>query len=228
MLQEMYNTYLEQCSQLFLPTAFLPDNFSNVFNTIFEVSEEAPTFALQPEVCITPFISEKILKQAFNYDIPHSREIFTQAALAFKGNMKRLTDSQTYVYFTADGLLQFAASGRTAEIPEVFYHKFTVEHRIAMLRGVAESCRKGSYRILQKPLNHLPSNLHLCIRGNVGTLIFQKYNGEVMLFTIQEYGLLETFLDYLQNMQESSFFSLDEAAAYVESIIHQLETGKLS
>ena len=49
-----------------------------------------------------------------------------------------------------------------------------------------------------------------------------------MLFTIQEYGLLETFLDYLQNMQESSFFSLNEAAAYVESIIHQLETGKLS
>mgnify|MGYP002239045326 CR=1 FL=1 len=47
-----------------------------------------------------------------------------------------------------------------------------------MLHGVAESCRKGSYRILQKPLNHLPSNLHLCIRGNVGTLIFQKYNGD--------------------------------------------------
>ena len=223
MLQEMYNTYLEQCSQL-----FLPDNFSNVFNTIFEVSEEAPTFALQPEVCITPFISEKILKQAFNYDIPHSEEIIKQAALAFRGNMKRLTDSQTYVYFTADGLLQFAASGRTAEIPEVFYHKFTVEHRIEMLHGVAESCRKGSYRILQKPLNHLPSNLHLCIRGNVGTLIFQKYNGEVMLFTIQEYGLLETFLDYLQNMLESSFYTSEEAAAYVESIIYQLENGELS
>lgn len=228
MLQEMYNTYLEQCSQLFLPTAFLPDNFSNVFNTIFEVSEEAPTFALQPEVCITPFISEKILKQAFNYDIPHSEEIIKQAALAFRGNMKRLTDSQTYVYFTADGLLQFATSGRTAEIPEVFYHKFTVEHRIEMLHGVAESCRKGSYRILQKPLNHLPSNLHLCIRGNVGTLIFQKYNGEVMLFTIQEYGLLETFLDYLQNMLESSFYTSEEAAAYVESIIYQLENGELS
>ena len=111
---------------------------------------------------------------------------------------------------------------------EVFYHKFTVEHRIEMLHGVAESCRKGSYRILQKPLNHLPSNLHLCIRGNVGTLIFQKYNGEVMLFTIQEYGLLETFLDYLQNMLESSFYTSEEAAAYVESIIYQLENGELS
>ena len=56
--------------------------------------------------------------------------------------MKRLTDSQTYVYFTADGLLQFAASGRTAEIPEVFYHKFTVEHRIEMLHGVAEAAAR--------------------------------------------------------------------------------------
>lgn len=227
MLQEMYNTYLEQCSELFLETAFAPDNFSNVFSTVFEVSEEASTYALQPEVCITPFISEEILKEAFNYDLPHSEEILAQAAVAFRGNMKRLTDSQTFVYFTADGLVQFASSGRTAEIPEVFYHKFTVDHRIQMLRGVAESCRNGSYRILQKPLNHLPANLHLCIRGNVGTLIFQKYNGEVMLFTIQEYGLLETFLDYLQNMDESSFYSTEDAAAYVEDIIRQLTNGEL-
>ena len=96
-----------------------------------------------------------------------------------------------------------------------------------MLHGVAESCLNGTYRILQKPLNHLPSNLHLCIRGNVGTLIFQKYNGEVMLFTIQEYGLLETFLDYLQNMHESSFYTSDEASAYIQDIISRLKNGEL-
>ena len=49
-----------------------------------------------------------------------------------------------------------------------------------------------------------------------------------MLFTIQEYGLLETFLDYLQNMLESSFYTSEEAAAYVESIIYPLENGELS
>ena len=228
MLQEMYSTYLEQCSQLFSETVFAPDNFSNVFTTIFEVDENTSTFALQPEVCITPFINEGILKQAFNYALPHSEEILTQAAAAFESNRKRLTENETFVYFTADGLMQFATSGRTAEIPEVFYHKFTVAQRIQMLHGVAESCRNGSYRILQKPLNHLPANLHLCIRGNVGTLIFQKYNGEVMLFTIQEYGLLETFLDYLQNMEESSFYTTEEAAAYVEEIILKLENGELS
>lgn len=228
MLQEMYNTYLEQCSQLFLTTVFAPDNFSNVFRILFEVDTATPTFALQPEVCITPFISRDILKQAFNYNLPNSEEILTKAAVAFEGNKKRLTNSQTFVYFTADGLMQFASSGRTAEIPEIFYHRFTVEQRVQMLHGVAESCRNGSYRILQKPLNHLPANLHLCIRGTVGTLIFQKYNGEVMLFTIQEYGLLETFLDYLENMEANRFYSTDDAAAYVENIIHQLEAGNLS
>lgn len=227
MLQETYDTYLEQCSRFFLENTFVPDNFSNVFNAIFEAEEDVSTYALQPEVCITPFISEEILKQAFNYDIPHSEEILAQAAIAFAGNKKRLTDSETFVYFTADGITQFAASGRTAEIPDVFYHQFTVEQRIEMLRGVARCCRDGSYRILQKPLNHLPANLHLCIRGNVGTLIFQKYNGEVMLFTIQEYGLLETFLDYLENMQENNFYTLEDASAYIEDIICKLENGEL-
>mgnify|MGYP007098706100 CR=1 FL=1 len=53
--------------------------------------------------------------------------------------------------------------------------------------------------------------------GNVGIIdFFRNINGEVMLFTIQEYGLLETFLDYLQNMLESSFYTSEEAAAYVE------------
>lgn len=227
MLQEIYDTYLEQCSQLFLATTFSPDNFSNVFRTVFEADETAPTFALQPEVCVTPFISESILRESFNYELPHSEEIFRNATAAFAGNMRRLTDSQTFVYFTADGLMQFAASGRTAEIPEIFYHRFTPEQRIQMLRGVEASCRNGSYRILQKPLNHIPSNLHLCIRGNIGTLIFQKFNGEVMLFTIQEYGLLETFLDYLQNMQESCFYTTEEAVAYVQDIICRLENGNL-
>ena len=49
-----------------------------------------------------------------------------------------------------------------------------------------------------------------------------------MLFTIQEYGLLETFLDYLQNMLESSFYTSEEAAAYVEVLYNQLENGELS
>lgn len=227
MLQELYNTYLEECSPLFLKTVFSPDNFSNVFSTVFEVDVTEPTFALQPEVCVTPFISDDILKANFNYNIPHAQEILSQAVLAFRNNMKRLTDSKTFVYFTAEGLLQFAASGRTAEIPDVFYHQFTVEQRIQMLHGVAESCLNSTYRILQKPLNHIPSNLHLCIRGNVGTLIFQKYNGEVMLFTIQEYGLLETFLDYLQNMHESSFYTSDEASAYIQDIISRLKNGEL-
>ena len=48
-----------------------------------------------------------------------------------------------------------------------------------------------------------------------------------MLFTIQEYGLLETFLDYLQNMQESCFYTAEEAAAYVQDIICRLENGSL-
>ena len=48
-----------------------------------------------------------------------------------------------------------------------------------------------------------------------------------MLFTIQEYGLLETFLDYLQNMLESSFYTSEEAAAYVEKYYIQLENGEL-
>ncbi len=71
----------------------------------FEADETAPTFALQPEVCITPFISESILRQAFNYELPHSEEIFRNGQpLLSAGNMRRLTDSQTFVYFTADGL----------------------------------------------------------------------------------------------------------------------------
>lgn len=59
---------IEQCSQLFLATTFSPDNFSNVFRTVFEADETAPTFALQPEVCVTPFISESILRESFNYE----------------------------------------------------------------------------------------------------------------------------------------------------------------
>ena len=97
----------------------------------------------------------------------------------------------------------------------------------------AEMSQKGflvfSLEYPLAPESLFPQILRDLMKGIKNSRVyFQKYNGEVMLFTIQEYGLLETFLDYLQNMLESSFYTSEEAAAYVESIIYQLENGELS
>lgn len=70
----------------------------------------------------------------------------------------------------------------------------------------------------------LPRNLHLCISGNTGTMIFRNNAGRSSVLTIQEYSLVNTIQDYLENMdEESAFYSATDAVAYIQQLIYMLE-----
>lgn len=225
MLWQMFHTYQGQCNPFFTTTAFTPDNYIEVFDHMFDLNyEESALTGIQPEACITPFLTGDFLDRIFNHDLSSGEEILKQANIYFGKNMKKLTAGQFHIYFTANGMLHFAQSGRTEEIPDIFYRTLTPLERIHVLRQVAECCKSGTYRILQKPLNMLPRNLHLCISGNTGTMIFRSNAGRSSVLTIQEYSLVNTIQDYLENMdEESAFYSTTDAVAYIQQLIYMLE-----
>lgn len=138
-------------------------------------------------------------------------------------NMYKIQNQQFFIYSTYEGLLHFVRTGRTDEIPEIFYHPLTIAQRIHVLNEVCKCCESGAYRFLQKPLNHLPANLHFCIRGNFGTMIFKNNVGEILVLNINETKLVEIFRDYLENMEESCFYSKEESVAMIRQIIDYLK-----
>ena len=138
-------------------------------------------------------------------------------------NMYKIQNQQFFIYSTYEGLLHFVRTGRTDEIPEIFYHPLTIAQRIHVLNEVCKCCESGAYRFLQKPLNHLPANLHFCIRGNFGTMIFKNNVGEILVLNINETKLVEIFRDYLENMEENCFYSIEESISMLQQIIEHLK-----
>lgn len=63
MLWDLYYSYQNCCTPLFHMMDFLPDNGQDFDDKIYN---EAPSYILQPEACMTPFITEEILENALS------------------------------------------------------------------------------------------------------------------------------------------------------------------
>lgn len=226
LLWNQFISFKEQCSLFFRPAPFTPENhrtlIDNMFDTFYDQND---LIGIQPEPCLTPFFTGKLLHEIFNYELPQADAILSTAEQAFQMNMSKIQSRQFLIYSTLEGLQQFAKTGLTDEIPEIFYHPLTIEQRIEVLNGVRRCCATGVYRFLQKPLSHLPRNLHFCIRGIMGSMVFRNNNGQIIVLNIEETRLVSIFRDYLEHMNPSSYFSAEKATELVDQIILDLKNS---
>ena len=59
--------------------------------------------------------------------------------------------------------------------------------------------------------------------GNFGTMIFKNNVGEILVLNINETKLVEIFRDYLENMEENCFYSIEESISMLQQIIEHLK-----
>lgn len=228
LLWNQFISYKEQCSLFFRPAPLTPENHKAVIDSMFDTFyDQNDLIGIQPEPCLTPFFTGNLLHEIFNYDLPQADAILAAAEQAFQMNMVKIQNEQFLIYSTREGLLQFAKTGLTDEIPEIFYHPLTVEQRIEILNGVRQCCETGVYRFLQKPLNHLPHNLHFCIRGTMGSMVFRNNTGQIIVLNIEETCLVSIFRDYLEHMNPASYCSTEKATELVDQIINDLQNNRI-
>ena len=205
-------TYQEQCRIFFRPAPITPENHSDVINTLYDSSyDQNNLIGIQPEPCLTPFFTGRLLHDILNHELPQAEKTLHLSEHAFQMNMNKIQNHQFCIYFTMEGLMQFARTGITAEIPEIFYHPLTPIQRIEVLNGVRDCCASGDYRMLQPPFNHLPQNLHFCIRGTMGSMIFRNNSRQIFVLNIEEPRLINIFRDYLENMNSSCYYSSEKS-----------------
>lgn len=228
LLWNQFISYKEQCSLFFRPAPLTPENHKAVIDSMFDTFyDQNDLIGIQPEPCLTPFFTGNLLHEIFNYDLPQADAILAAAEQAFQMNMVKIQNEQFLIYSTREGLLQFAKTGLTDEIPEIFYHPLTVEQRIEILNGVRQCCETGVYRFLQKPLSHLPHNLHFCIRGTMGSMVFKNNTGQIIVLNIEETCLVSIFRDYLEHMNPASYCSTEKATELVDQIINDLQNNRI-
>ena len=223
-LWTLFKNNQDKCSILFKPVSMSPENHLMLFDSIDDSTIEAEKHitGIQPEACLTPFITKDILLDRFNHDLPQSDYMITSLAAIFAKNKTRISHDNFRIYFTERGALHFAETGLIEEFPDEFYHPFTISQRIYLLKEIQMCCEKDFYRILREPLRQLPENLHLCVRENDCELTYNTNNGKTVFLIICENQLFEIFNDYLSNMDESNYYTPQEAIAILQRIIDKL------
>lgn len=220
MLWSLYDSYQDKCQPFIHALDYFPENGTEFIRT--ELFSTAPSYILQPEACLVPFISERLLEKALVPEFPDRRKNILQIKTLLKSNHAIVSTGQAHVYFTKQGIVNFAVSGRIKEIPESFYRPLTVEERISLLKKILSCCRKGYYRLLKKPLNHLSENLHLCVSSTSGYLLFNNIHNHTICLLINEASILTTFMDYLASLDEQQLFTGEETESFIKDIIRQL------
>ena len=54
-------------------------------------------------------------------------------------------------------------------------------------------------------------------------MIFKNNAGEIFVLNIEETKLVEIFRDYLENMEENCFYSIEESISMLQQIIEHLK-----
>ena len=220
MLRELYFSYRSKCSSLFDLMNFIPTS-NEAFQSGFY--QKRPSYILQPDACMTPFLRKEILDHVIIPVFAERDNILGQLDALLTSYRQQLETENMQIYFTKNGMLEFAQTGRIKEIPDEFYHPFSPQERCSMMRDMLSCCEKGIYRILKRPLDHLTDNLHLCVNETFGYLLFNNMEQHTLCLVIHEPSILEVFVDYLKNLDESLFYSNEETVSFIQNIIKELE-----
>ncbi len=214
----LFHSFQEKCTPFFQVFTLTPDKVHMIQNLALNTAE---TYLLQPEPCMTPFISKEILKSALLENLPDRNHMLALLSDFFSANTKNLPGM--HVYFTESGIRRFIQTRRLKEIPEDFYRPFLPQEQVQMLESLLPYCYQGLYRMIKAPLNQLPINLHLCINNNMGYFSFDNIDNQATYLMFNETGLLSVFLDYLQSLEDACFYTPEETGDFIKAIIEELQ-----
>lgn len=219
LLTDSFEQCRQKCASLFYRISTVPQT-ANLISDIF--SEDNPYFFLQAQPFIIPFLTPDLAEKIIPPDLNRRKELLQLLNQLTERHQQDIHRSHLRMYHTQNGIRHFLDTGKIAEMPGKFYTPFSWEDRLLLLyrisRHIPECCR-----ILHDPLEKLPLNFHLCVSRSGGYLIFSGARGEPVYLRFTESGLVDCFMDYFENMEETSMFSDSDSRRYLESFLEQPE-----
>ena len=225
MLWSLYDSYQDKCHPLFCATEYLSMDGNDFSSPVYS---ETPSYVLQPEAYMVPFVDRQSLNGAIIPEFPDRDMAIEQMTALLNANQTKMENGLAHVYFTKRGLAEFARQGRIKEIPDCFYRPLTVKERIHLMERILPCCQNGNYRLLKNPLNQLSDNLHLCVNKNFGYLLFNNIHNRTICLVINESSILTTFMDYLSSLDDNTLYTGEETAEFVQILINELKNTLLS
>ena len=222
--KQRYNTYKAQSRKLFHVIDDVQKQINNLGNMGWD---KRLSYAMQPEPCLISLMTPELVEKVIYKELP-GRDILVPRFDAFiKEAHARVQRGINIFYCTKEGLDHFVSEGRLPEAPEEIYRPFQSEEKTELMEAALPLCRKGYFRFLKPPLDHLSANLHLCMNEKEGYLLFQNINGQNIYLVFHDKKLKLAFWDFLSNLGEENLYTGEETAEYFEETIKKIKRKQI-
>ena len=220
LFKDIFNQYLSMASPLLRPINDVTEQISYL-NNISHVVRSGYSFQMVP--CLTPYLTHDILDKYIIQELPNRSEFIQAMDNYIKVFLSSYMtpDNITYI-FSLNGVKKFLDTGRVSEYPYDIYHPLEMTDRIHLIRKLMLNLPIQNYRVLKKDIGHLDNEIFLQVTQPMGYIMFSTPQDHRLIYLdIEEPGLLYTFWDFCETLDDALFYTTTEAIEILRDLIEQ-------
>lgn len=219
LLSYLFGQYLAQTTPLLRPVTDLGKQLQCVENTMQNINEG---YFFQTLPCLTRFLTADMLETYIIKDLPHRTELLDK----LKNYLRELQTIPASANFTficsIEGVKKFLHTGRVGEYPAYAYDPLNLNDRLFLIRQLANAMLSGHNRLLKQTIGMIDHEFYLFAGRQNGYFMFQTPNTDRMIYlNIEEPGLLFTFFDFCDTLDDEMFFTSEEAYRKIQELIQE-------
>lgn len=219
LLSYLFGQYLTQTTPLLHPITDLDRQLLCIENTMQNVTEG---YFFQMLPCLTRFLTRDMLETYIVKDLPHRSELLDRLQ-NYLHELQSIPASADLTFICSiEGIRKFLNTGRVGEYPAYAYTPLSLNDRLFLIRHLANAMLNEHNRLLKQTLGMIDHEFYLFAGRQKGYFMFQVSNTDQMIYlNIEEPGLLFTFFDFCDTLDDEMFFTSEEAYKKIHELIQK-------
>lgn len=218
---ELYQEYLNNSRPLLVQADDITHFITATKNVHCDASNE---YSFQMEPCITAFLTEDILKKRLSSESSSRNKLIEVILEHSQYAHKMLKEKNVCYIFSADGIKYFLETGLISEYPSDLYSPLLPDERIYLMKQFLSCSDYVTFRMLKSNIGEVFGGITIYITPISGYIQFLTANKKLVYLNIKESGLLGTFWDFFDNMDETLYYSHETSVELSRQIVRQFES----
>lgn len=217
MFSGIFSDYLRKSRSLLHHEDTLTDQFTYAESIL---NESTAGYCFQMTPCFTPFLTKSHIEKYTKKETA-GRSSFIIRFQEYSHKMAAGSENPQMIYiFSLEGVRRFLNTGKIYEYAADLCMPFNLHDRIQLIERLIAACSDSRYRMLKNSIGSPDHGLYLFTNKQTGYLMFSSpYSGRPVYLNIEEPGLLFTFYDFCENLDDHMFYTEEETIELLNNLI---------